>query len=31
MLYIFRKPGASSKQWFKFYFISSDKENVLDI
>ena len=31
MLYIFRKLGASSKQWFKLYFISSDQENVLGI
>ena len=31
MLYIFGKLGASSKQWFVLYFISSEQENVLGI
>ena len=31
ILYIFGKLGASSKQWFILYFISSKLENVLGI
>ena len=31
MLYIFEKLGASSKQWFILYFISSKQENTLGV
>ena len=31
MLYIFGKLGASSKQWFIMYFISSTRENTLGV
>ena len=31
MLYIFGKLGASSKQWFILYFISSKQENALGV
>ena len=31
MLYIFGKLWASSKQWFKLYFVSSKQENALEV